>query len=35
MTVETVPDFEAFAEVYADVVVGKMNPNEGLVVLPK
>jgi hypothetical protein len=35
MTVETVADFEAFAEVYADVVVGKMNPNEGLIVLPK
>ena len=35
MTVETVPNFGAFAEVYADVVVGKMNPNEGLIVLPK
>ena len=35
MTVETVPDFGAFAEVYAEVVVGKMNPNEGLIVLPK
>ena len=34
MTVETVPDFGAFAEVYAEVVVGKMNPNEGLIVLP-
>jgi hypothetical protein len=35
MTVETVPDFTAFAEVYADVVAGIMNPNEGLIVLPK
>jgi len=35
MTVETVPDFAAFAEVYTEVVAGKMNPNEGLVVLPK
>ena len=35
MTVETVPDFGAFAEVYAEVVVGKMNPNKGLIVLPK
>jgi hypothetical protein len=30
-----VPDFTAFAEVYADVVAGIMNPNEGLIVLPK
>jgi len=30
-----VPDFAAFAEVYTEVVAGKMNPNEGLVVLPK
>jgi hypothetical protein len=35
MRVETVADFEAFAKIYADVVVGVMNPNEGLIVLPK
>ena len=35
MSVETITDFDAFTAVYADVVVGKMNPNEGLIVLPK
>lgn len=35
MSVETVANFDAFTKVYADVVVGKMNPNEGLIVLPK
>jgi hypothetical protein len=34
MSVETIANFDAFTEVYADVVVGKMNPNEGLIVLP-
>ncbi len=34
MSVETVANFDAFTKVYADVVVGKMNPNEGLIVLP-
>ena len=35
MTVETVPDFAAFTEVYSNLVAGQMNPNEGLIVLPK
>ena len=35
MTVETVANFDAFTEVYAEAVAGKMNPNEGLIVLPK
>ena len=34
MSVQTIANFDAFTEVYADVVVGKMNPNEGLIVLP-
>jgi hypothetical protein len=33
MRVEHIAGFEPFTNVYNDVVVGKMNPNEGLVVI--
>ena len=33
MRVEEVSGFDDFSMIYDDVVVGKMNPNEGIVVL--
>jgi hypothetical protein len=33
MRVEEVSGFDDFSKVYDDVVVGNMNPNEGIVVL--
>ena len=34
MSIEVVSGFDAFSRVYADVVIGKMKPSEGLIIRP-
>jgi hypothetical protein len=34
MSVTSITGFDAFSDTYKEIVVGKMNPNEGLIICP-